>query len=63
MSQIEEDSLRTSAEPLGILEIHYQKTQNMWIGTIQICSLFLSEQRSSVLFTLKTLSSGARSHC
>jgi hypothetical protein len=36
MAQIEEDSLRTLAEPLSILEIHYQKTRNMWIGTIQI---------------------------
>jgi hypothetical protein len=36
MSQIEEDSLRTLAELLSILEIHHQKTQNMCIGTIQI---------------------------
>ena len=35
MSQIDEDSLRTLAEPSSILEIHYQKAQIMWIGTIK----------------------------
>jgi hypothetical protein len=31
MSQIEEDSSWTLAEPLSVLEKRHQKNQNMWI--------------------------------